>query len=51
MVTALTCGADERYNAFVTKYRPELTAQDRALGSYFTRARRPHRDASSRTTT
>lgn len=38
MVTALTCSANERYDAFVIKYRPELTAQDRALGSYFTRA-------------
>ncbi len=37
MVTALTCGADERYNAFVRKYQPELAAQDRALGSYFSR--------------
>lgn len=38
MVTALTCGADEKYNAFVTKYRPELTSQDKALGGYFSRA-------------
>lgn len=38
MVTALTCGADEKYNAFVMKYRPELTSQDKALGSYFSRA-------------
>lgn len=38
MVTALTCGADEKYNAFVMKYRPELTSQDKALNSYFTRA-------------
>ncbi len=38
MVTALTCGADEKYNAFVMKYRPELASQDKALGSYFTRA-------------
>ncbi len=37
MVTALTCSADERYNAFVNKFKPELTAQDRALGSYFSR--------------
>lgn len=37
MVTALTCKADERYNAFVTKYRNELTAQDKALNGYFSR--------------
>lgn len=37
MVTALTCNADERYNAFVTKYRPELTSQDKMLSSYFGR--------------
>lgn len=37
MVTALTCNADERYNAFVTKYRPELMSHDKMLGSYFSR--------------
>ncbi|MBC7800143.1 MAG: hypothetical protein H7Z10_05940 [Gemmatimonadaceae bacterium] len=37
MVTALTCAADEKYNAFVIKYRPELTSQDKALGGWFTR--------------
>lgn len=38
MVTALTCGADEKYNAFVMKYRPELNNQDKALGGYFSRS-------------
>ena len=38
MVTALTCSADEKYNAFVTRYRPELTSQDKALSSFFSRA-------------
>ena len=38
MVTALTCAASERYNAFVIKYRPELARQDKALGGYFSRA-------------
>ena len=38
MVTALTCSADERYNAFITKYRSELASQDKALNSFFTRA-------------
>ncbi len=37
LVVALTCGADERYNAFIRKYQPELAAQDHALGAYFTR--------------
>lgn len=38
MVTALNCKAEDRYNAFVTKFRPELTSQDRELGGYFSRA-------------
>ena len=38
MVTALTCSADEKYNAFVTRYRPELASQDKALSSFFSRA-------------
>lgn len=38
MVTALTCGENEKYNAFVMKYRPELTSQDKALNTYFNRA-------------
>jgi hypothetical protein len=38
MVTALSCNAQERYNAFVTKYRNDLVKGDRALGSYFGRA-------------
>ncbi len=38
MVTALTCGEQDKYNAFVTKYRPELTSQDKALTGYFNRA-------------
>lgn len=37
MVTALTCKADERYNAFVIKYRGELQAQEKALSGYFGR--------------
>ena len=37
MVTALTCRQDEKYNAFVVKYRPDLIAQDKALAGYFTR--------------
>jgi len=38
MVTALTCGEQDKYNAFVTKFRPELTSQDAALSGYFNRA-------------
>ena len=38
MITALTCHADERYNAFIAKYRPDLVAQDKSLNSYFSRA-------------
>lgn len=38
MVTALTCRADEKYNDFVMRYRPELISQDKALSSFFSRA-------------
>ena len=38
MVTALTCNAGERYNAFIRKYQPELSSQEKALSGYFTRA-------------
>jgi hypothetical protein len=38
MVTALTCHADERYNAFIMKFRPDLVTQERAAGGYFSRA-------------
>ena len=37
MVTALTCDANSKYNDFVTRYRPELTSEDRALNTYFSR--------------
>ncbi|WP_408886725.1 hypothetical protein [Lichenicola cladoniae] len=35
MVTALSCNVQDRYNAFVEKFRPDLTAQEVALNSYF----------------
>ena len=38
MVTALTCDAGERYNAFIRKFQPELASQERALSGYFGRA-------------
>ncbi len=37
MVTALTCSADERYNAFIVKFRPDLVAQEKLLNTYFSR--------------
>lgn len=38
MVTALTCNADDRYNAFILKYRPDLAQTDKALATFFTRS-------------
>ncbi|GAC1338205.1 MAG: hypothetical protein NVSMB18_04240 [Acetobacteraceae bacterium] len=38
MVTALTCHADDRYNAFVVKFRPDLVQQEKSLNGYFSRA-------------
>jgi hypothetical protein len=38
MVMALTCKVDERYNAFVIKYRPDLVQTDKTLNGFFTRA-------------
>ena len=38
MVTALSCNAQERYNAFITRYRSDLGVQEKALTAYFTRA-------------
>lgn len=35
MVTAISCNADSQYNAFVTRFRPELLADDHELGAYF----------------
>ncbi len=37
MVTALTCQANDKYDAFIVKYRPELVTEDKALNSYFAR--------------
>ncbi len=37
MVTAITCSATERYNAFVMRYRPNLMTQDKVLTAYFAR--------------
>jgi len=38
MVTALSCDAQARYNAFVARFRSDLVAQERALNGYFGRS-------------
>jgi hypothetical protein len=38
MVTAISCQAQDRYNAFVTRYRPDLVSQERAIDVYFRRS-------------
>ena len=35
MVTALSCGGQDRYNAFIAKFRPDLTAEEHTLKTYF----------------
>lgn len=35
MVAALSCGGTDKYNEFITKNRPALVAQEKALSSYF----------------
>ena len=37
MVTAITCEATDRYNAFILRYRPDLVAQEKVLTAYFSR--------------
>jgi hypothetical protein len=39
MVVGIACRAEDRYNAFVERYRPQLIENDRALGQYFNRTR------------
>ncbi len=38
MVTALSCNEQDRYNAFVAKFHPDLIAEEAALNTYFSRA-------------
>lgn len=38
MVVALACNARDRYNAFVTRYKPELNSDEKQLGGYFHRS-------------
>ena len=35
MVTALSCSSQDRYNAFIEKFRPDITDQERVLKAYF----------------
>jgi len=37
MVTALTCGERDKYNDFVTRFRPDLMRHEHALQAYFSR--------------
>ena len=37
MVTALSCNEQDRYNAFVAKFHPDLIAEEGVLNSYFSR--------------
>ncbi|MCO6418045.1 hypothetical protein JYK14_18030 [Siccirubricoccus sp. KC 17139] len=37
MVVATTCHMEDRYNAFVERYKPTLAQNGRAFGQYFTR--------------
>ncbi len=38
MVLATGCGDDHSYNAFITRYRPELMANEHDIGAWFKRA-------------
>ncbi len=38
MVTALSCNEQDKYNAFVAKFHPDLIAEESALNTYFSRA-------------
>ncbi len=38
MVTAISCGGEDKYNAFVVRYRPELIGEEKSLNSFFGRA-------------
>jgi hypothetical protein len=37
MVAAVSCQSDEKYNAFVTRYRPTLVAEEKLVETYFSR--------------
>lgn len=38
MITALTCDVREKYNAFILRFRPDLTRHERTLLGYFNRS-------------
>jgi hypothetical protein len=38
MVTAISCQSEDKYNAFVNRYRPGLVGDEKALNEYFGRA-------------
>ena len=38
MVTALSCNEQDRYNAFIAKFHPDLIAEESVLNRYFSRA-------------
>ncbi len=38
MVTALSCNEQDRYNAFVAKFHPDLISEEDVLNHYFSRA-------------
>ncbi len=38
MVVALTCNERDDYNRFIMKFRPDLSREERALNSWFSRA-------------
>ena len=42
MVTAISCRADDKYNAFVSRYRPSLLQQEKATEAYFSRGDKRH---------
>lgn len=39
VVVAITCKQEDKYNAFVERYKPQLAENGRAFGQYFTRTR------------
>ena len=38
MVTALSCGVQPKYNAFINRFRADLGSQEKALNTYFSRS-------------
>ena len=38
MVTALSCNEQDKYNAFIAKFHPDLVAEEATLNHYFNRA-------------